>query len=93
LVIPESPPPAEGTSLAEAKALRETATLEHLTTAARASVVVPESELARLAEDRASAIERALLAEGVLEPTRVYKVRDGKVGMEAGRIRFELGLQ
>ena len=43
--------------------------------------------------ERAAAIERALLAEGVLEPTRVFKVREGKVGTEAGRIRFELGLQ
>jgi hypothetical protein len=56
-------------------------------------VVVPEADLARLAEARAAAIERALLAEGVLEPTRVFKVREGKVGTEAGRVRFELGLQ
>ena len=92
-VIPEPPPPPEGISRAEAKALRQKAAIESLTAAARAGVVVPETELARLAEARAAAIERALLAEGVLEPTRVFKVREGKVGMEAGRIRFELGLQ
>jgi hypothetical protein len=92
-VIPEPPPAPEGSSRAEARALRQSSALEYLTTAARASVVVPESELARLGEDRAQAIERALLAEGMLEPTRVFTVRDGKVGTEAGRIRFELGLQ
>ena len=91
--IPEPPPPPEGTSRAEAKALRQNAVIESLTAAARAGVVVPDAELARLAEERAAAIERALLAEGVLEPTRVFKVREGKVGTEAGRIRFELGLQ
>jgi uncharacterized protein involved in outer membrane biogenesis len=91
--IPEPPPPPEGTSRAEAKALRQNAAIESLTAAARAGVVVSEAELARLAEARAAAIERALLAEGVLEPTRVFKVREGKVGTEAGRIRFELGLQ
>ena len=91
--IPEPPPPPEGTSRTEAKALRQQAAIESLTAAARAGVVVPETELARLAEERAAAIERALLAEGVLEPTRVFKVREGKVGTEAGRVRFELGLQ
>lgn len=91
--IPEPPPPPEGTSRAEATALRQKAAIESLAAAARAGVVVPETEQARLAEERAAAIERALLAEGVLEPTRVFKVREGKVGMEAGRIRFELGLQ
>jgi len=91
--IPEPPPPPDGTSRAEAKALRQNAAIEFLTNAARAGVVVPDAELARLAEERAAAIERALLAEGVLEPTRVFKVREGKVGTEAGRIRFELGLQ
>ena len=91
--IPEPPPPPEGASRADAKALRQKATIEYLTATARAGVVVPESELARLAEERAAAIERALLAEGVLEPTRVFKVREGKVAAEAGRVRFELGLQ
>jgi uncharacterized protein involved in outer membrane biogenesis len=91
--LPEPPPPPEGTSRAEAKALRQKAAIEFLTATARTGVVVSASELERLAEERAAAIERALLAEGVLEPTRVFKVREGKVGTEAGRIRFELGLQ
>jgi hypothetical protein len=91
--LPEPPPPPEGTSRSEAKALRQTAAIEFLTVTARAGVVVPATELERLAEERAAAIERALLAEGVLEPTRVFKVRGGKVGTEAGRVRFELGLQ
>ncbi|HSW32184.1 MAG TPA: DUF748 domain-containing protein, partial [Steroidobacteraceae bacterium] len=55
--IPEPPPPPEGTSRAEAKALRQNATIDSLTAAARAGVVVPDAELARLGEERAAAIE------------------------------------
>jgi uncharacterized protein involved in outer membrane biogenesis len=92
-VLPEPPAPPEGASRAEARALRESAALEYLTATARAGTVVPDTALTGLAEARASSIERALLVGGVLEPTRVFKVREGKVGTEGGKVRFELGLQ
>jgi hypothetical protein len=91
-VLPEPPEPAEGTSREEAKALRQAAALEYLEQAARAGVTVPESELERLGEARAQAVERALLDSGVLEPTRVFKVREGKVSSLDGKVRLELGL-
>jgi hypothetical protein len=91
--VPESPEPPEGTPRADAKAMRETAAIEYLDQAARASVVVADSELDRLAEARAAAVERALLADGVLDPTRVFKVREGKVSANDGKVRFELGLE
>jgi len=91
--LPEPPEPPEGTSRAEAKALRQAASLEYLEQAARAGVVVPDVELERLAEQRAGAIEQALLGGGVLEPTRVFTVREGKVSARDGKVSFELGLQ
>jgi hypothetical protein len=91
--VPDAPEPPEGTPRAEAKALREAAAIEYLDQAARAGVVVADSELNRLAEARAAAVERALLAEGILEPTRVFKVREGKVSANEGKVRFELGLE
>jgi len=91
--VPEAPEPPEGTSRAEAKALRQAAAIEYLETAARKGVTVPDSQLAQLAEERAAAIERALLGASALDPTRVFKVREGKVTANEGMVRFELGLQ
>lgn len=91
--VPEAPEPPEGTPRAEAKAQRQAAAVEYLETAARSGATVPETELAQLAEERAAAIERALLGGGALDPTRVFKVREGKVSANEGKVRFELGLQ
>jgi hypothetical protein len=91
--VPEAPEPPEGTPRAEAKAQRQAAAVEYLETAARGGVTVPETELAKLAEERAAAVERALLGGGALDPTRVFKVREGKVSASEGKVRFELGLK
>jgi hypothetical protein len=56
-------------------------------------VVAPDTELARLAEERAAAIERALLGGSELDPTRVFKVREGKGTVNEGKVRFQLGLK
>jgi septal ring-binding cell division protein DamX len=91
--IPEPPEPPEGTSRAEAKALRQAAKIEFLEGKAREGIMVPETELERLAEARAGAIEGALLEGGGVDPTRVFKVRDGKVTSHENKVRFELGLK
>jgi hypothetical protein len=91
--VPEAPEPPEGTSRAEAKAMRQAAAVEYLEQAARAGVAVPEADLSRLAEERAAAIERALLSSGELDAPRVVKVREGKVSANEGKVRFQLGLQ
>jgi uncharacterized protein involved in outer membrane biogenesis len=91
--VPEAPQPPEGTPRAEAKALRQAAAIEYLERTARSGVTVPDAELAQLAEARAAAIERALLTGGALDPTRVFKVREGKVSVNEGKVRFQLGLQ
>lgn len=91
--VPEPPEPPDGTPRAEARALREAAAIEFLEQAARAAVVVPANGLDQLAEARARAVERALLEAGELDPARVFKVREGKVTANEGKVRFELGLQ
>jgi hypothetical protein len=90
--VPEAAVP-EGTSREEAKALRQNAELEYLEQAARSGITVPDLDLDKLGEARAAAVERALLAGDGLEPARVFKVREGKVTDEGGKVRFQLGLQ
>jgi hypothetical protein len=73
--------------------MAESTALDYLEQAARSAVTVPETEFTRLGEERALAIERALLTDTGLEPTRVFKSRDGKVAANEGKVRFELGLE
>jgi hypothetical protein len=91
--VPAPPAPPDGASRKEEKALAEAAAVDYLEQAAKAAVTVPETDFAKLGEERGLAVERALLADTGLEPTRVFKVRDGKVTASEGKVRFELGLQ
>jgi hypothetical protein len=91
--LPEPPAPPEGASREEAKALQQAAALEYLEQTARSGVAIPESEFERLGEERASAVETALLGAGELDPARVFKVREGKVSAHEGKVRLELGLE
>jgi hypothetical protein len=91
--VPEPPAPPEGASRKDAQAQREAAAVEYLEQAARSSVTTSEADLARLGEERGLNIEKALLAGQALEPTRVFKVRAGKVEAHEGKVRFTLGLQ
>jgi uncharacterized protein involved in outer membrane biogenesis len=91
--IPEPPPVPDEASRKEAQAAREAAAVDYLEKAVRAGVTVPEAEMARLAEDRAAAIERALLNETGLEAQRVFKMREGKISANDGKVRVELGLE
>ena len=91
--VPEPPAPAKGTSRGDAKALRETAAIEYLQKTAHDGIVVKDDELAALGQARAVSIQRALLTDTGLEPTRVFLTREGKVSTQDGKIRFELGLK
>jgi len=91
--LPEPPVPPEGSSRAEARALQEAATLESLQKDLHASVVVTDAELAALGEARAVSIQRVLLTDTGLEPTRVFLVREGKITTQDDKVRFELGLK
>jgi hypothetical protein len=91
--VPEPPAPPEGTSRADAKAMRDAATLEYLQKTSQSAVTVTDQELAELGQARAVSIQRALLTGTGLEPTRVFLTREGKVSTQDGKIRFELGLK
>ena len=91
--IPEPPPPPEGTPKEDAKAMRQAATLAYLEKETRARATVPEADLGKLGEQRAAAVQRALLEGTSLEPTRVFLTKAGKVTSQDGKVRFELGLQ
>lgn len=91
--IPEPPKPPEGTSRDDAKAMQEAATIEFLQKEARSRVSVAESEFERLAQERATAVEQALLEGSGLEPSRVFTVRDGKVSAQDGKVQLELELK
>jgi hypothetical protein len=91
--VPEAPAPPEGTSRADAKALREAAAIEYLQKAGHDGIVVKDEELAALGQARAASIQRALLTDTGLEPTRVFLTREGKVSTQEGKVRFELGLK
>ena len=91
--IPEPPEPPEGTSRGDAKAMQQAAAIDYLHKQARSHVSVPESEYARLAEERAAAVQHALLDGSGLEPERVFPVRNGKVTPLDGKVRFDLELK
>jgi hypothetical protein len=92
-VVPEPSPAPEDMPRKEAKAAREAAAVDYLEKVVRDGTKVPETEFGRLAEERAAAIERALIADTGLEPQRVFKTRDGKISASDGKVRFELGLE
>ncbi len=91
--IPEPPTPPEGTSKDDAKTMRQAARLEYLDKETRARATAPEADLGKLGEQRADAVQRALLEGTSLEPTRVFLTKTGKVTPQDGKVRFELGLQ
>ncbi len=90
---PEPPAPPDGMPRAAAKALRENVEIEFLVKEARARVSVTDEQVDALGQARAEAIQRVLLGDSGLEPTRVFLSRNGKVAAQDGKVRFELGLQ
>ena len=91
--VPEPPAPPEGTTRADAKAMRQAAEIDFLAKEARGRIVVSDVALEALAQERGEAIQRALLTGTELEPTRVFLTRAGKVSVQDRKVRFELGLK
>ncbi|MFO0449056.1 MAG: hypothetical protein ACK52I_10425, partial [Pseudomonadota bacterium] len=73
--------------------LREAAALEYLEQTARAATVVGEADYEALGQQRAEAVQRALVGDGQLEPSRLFVVKNGKVAAKDGKVRLELGLK
>ncbi len=93
---PQIPPPperAEGVSRKDAKAAEHAAAIDYLQKQARASLTPGAPELEQLGQQRAEAVERALLNDTGLAPDRVFLVKDGKVTPQDGKVRFELAME
>ena len=73
--------------------MQQAAAVAYLQQQARSHLSVDESEYSRLGQQRASAVEQALLADSALEPSRVFTVRDGKVSAQDGKVQLELELK
>jgi len=86
-------PPAGSASAAAAAPGGEAAAIAALETQARAAIVVPEAALGSLGQQRAAAVQRALLAGTALQPERVFLTAAGKVGAQGDMVRFELALK
>ena len=59
----------------------------------RAQVVVDDADLKHLAEQRAQSLQQALLADGAIDPARVFLVASDKITARHGLVRLELSLQ
>jgi hypothetical protein len=91
--VPEPPAPPEGTSRGDAKAMGQASTIDYLEKEARAAITAPDTEVEALGQERAAAVQRALLDGSALEPTRVFLTKAGKVTAQDGKVRLELALQ
>ena len=90
---PEPPQAPEGASGEERDALADQATIEAWEREARARVTVPADAAEKLAEARASAVQRALLDGTGLEPARVFLVKNGTVTDADGKVQLKLELK
>jgi hypothetical protein len=84
--------PEEVTSL-KSKPELAAAKADFLTKAIRAHIVVGEDELQQLAQQRATAVQRALLTDTQIDPQRVFLVSNDKATAKDGVVRLELSLQ
>ncbi len=91
--FPPAPERAEETSRKDAKAAAEQSRLTWLEQESRARAVAEPGDLARLGQQRAEAVQAALLNETGLAPERVFLVRDGKVSTNDKLVRFELAVK
>ena len=87
--IPKPPEPPEGEPAAD-PVEHAIAFLEPLL---RATVTVQETELAELAERRAAAVRDALLADGAVDPARVFLIRGQPAATADGAVRMVLSLK
>lgn len=91
--LPEPPEPPTDSSWSARRAFRkdfEIATLERLI---RGAIKVEPDELASLGLRRADVIEKALIADGSVDSSRVLVSSAGRVSGQAGKVRFELALE
>ncbi len=87
--IPQAPKPAEG----EAAVDPTEHAIAYLEPLLRATVVVEDTDLAALGQTRAEAIRERLLADGGIDPSRVFLIRGEPVAAVDGNVRMTLSLK
>jgi hypothetical protein len=94
---PVVPEPAEGAaedlSRRERKAQEQQARLAWLESEGRKRAAALPGELDQLAQQRAEAVQSAVLNETGMPAERVFLVRNGKVAANEQQVRFELAIQ
>ena len=87
--IPPAPKPAEGEAAVD-PVEHAVAALEPLL---RATVVVDDADLAALGQARAEAIRERLLADGAIDPSRIFLILGEPVTATDGKVRMTLSLK
>ncbi len=87
--IPKPPAPAEG----EAPVDPTEYAIGILEPGLKAAVAVGPAEIEALAEARAEAVRDALLADGAIDPARVFVIRGDPATTESGQVRMTLSLK
>jgi hypothetical protein len=59
----------------------------------RERIVIGESDLTALGQQRAAAVQQALLTGTQVDPARVFLVANDKAKAQDGRVRLELSLK
>lgn len=75
------------------KAAMTTAKIDYLTQELRKRIVIGDAELNALGQQRALALQQALLTGTQIDPGRVFLVANGKAKVQGGLVRLELSLQ
>ena len=70
-----------------------TAKIDFLTTALHDRVAVGEDQLTALGQQRALALQRALLTDTGIDPARIFLVANDKAKEKDGAVRMELSLR
>jgi hypothetical protein len=75
------------------KAAMTIAKIDYLTQELRKRIVIGDAELNALGQQRALALQQALLTGTQIDPGRVFLVANGKAKVQGGLVRLELTLQ
>ena len=83
----------ESISKIKAKPDAEAAKLDFLKQALHEHIVIADSDLTALGQQRAMAVQQALLTDAQVDPARVFLVANDKAKNQDGKVRLELSLQ
>ncbi len=92
-VVGGSPKFPDSVTAIKTKPEQAAAKADFLSQALRERITVDESDLRALGEQRAMAVQQALLTDTQIDPARVFLVANDKAKAQDGRVRLELSLK